>query len=227
MEKAAAAVARVVEGEYRSEANRLERTVLLDPLSTLSASGVSSVETLLNLAEVLNLGDVRDSSFFSAITAFQNEELELTDENKALRDQIADVEARSKDTQSKLEKVESLCSSAIEEVKRQEAEPVIPVEVLREKQVQYAEANQSYKQGLNLDFLNTQGITHSQILELAQELQAVLKTTTEEEENLKTFQDLPPNLALARQKVQEQQEIMDQLNAEFDREVTELAVSMT
>jgi hypothetical protein len=217
----------LIEGEYRAEANRLERTALLDPLSSLSASGVSSVETLLNLAEVLELGDVRNSSFFSAITALQNEELELTDESNSLRDQLADMESRCQDTVSELVKVDDLHSSAMAEVARQCLEPTIPLEQLRAKQAQYADAEQCYQAHLNYDFVTDQGITHSQILELVRELQATQKATVEDEEKLKAFYDLPPNLVLARQKVQEQKDLLDQVSADFDREVTQLAASMS
>lgn len=187
--------------EYRAQAARI-REILENVGSaqeSLPSNVVSSAQVLANVANFLNIRDTELSSFLVAMgdlslrkTGVEEKRAKVQKESKILLDYTRKAIARLtylKRTLAQLEDDVPPCEAQMENWKTNLA-------VMASKERQYLQQYSNYKALLNRVGY-TQDISHGMLVEMAEHRQDLEKKTKPIMDTLRSYQDLPPDKALA------------------------------
>lgn len=187
--------------EYRSQAARI-REILENvgmAQESLPSNVVSSAQVLANVANLLNIRDTELSSFLVAMgdislrkTAVEEKRAKVQKESKILLDYTRKAIARLtylKRTLGQLEDDVAPCEAQMENWKTNLA-------VMASKERQYLQQYNNYKALLNRVGY-TPEISHGVLVEMAEHRKELEKKTKPILDTLRSYQDLPPDKALA------------------------------
>lgn len=187
--------------EYRAQAARIREILENVGLAqeSLPSNVVSSAQVLANVANFLNIRDTELSSFLVAMgdlslrkTGVEEKRAKVQKESKILLDYTRKAIARLtylKRTLSQLEDDVPPCEAQMENWKTNLA-------VMASKERQYLQQYSNYKALLNRVGY-TQDISHGMLVEMAEHRQDLEKKTKPIMDTLRSYQDLPPDKALA------------------------------
>lgn len=187
--------------EYRSQAVRireiLEHVGLLQ--ESLPSNVVSSSQVLANVSNLLNIRDTELSSFLVAMadlslrkTAVEEKRAKVQSESKELLDYTRKAIARLtylKRTLSQLEDEIVPCEAQMEQWNTN-------VAIMDSKERQYLQQYSNYKAMLNRVGYSPE-ISHGLLVEMAEHRKDLEKKTKPILDTLRSYQDLPPDKALA------------------------------
>ncbi|KAG6771235.1 hypothetical protein POTOM_022582 [Populus tomentosa] len=166
---------------------------------SLPSNVVSSAQVLANVANFLNIRDTELSSFLVAMgdlslrkTGVEEKRAKVQKESKILLDYTRKAIARLtylKRTLAQLEDDVPPCEAQMENWKTNLA-------VMASKERQYLQQYSNYKALLNRVGY-TQDISHGMLVEMAEHRQDLEKKTKPIMDTLRSYQDLPPDKALA------------------------------
>ncbi|TPX67005.1 hypothetical protein SpCBS45565_g04118 [Spizellomyces sp. 'palustris'] len=203
----------ILEAEYTYEAKRLSR--ILDILGVsrqhLSKGGEANLDSLTNLAMILGLGETKAVSFQCAMTDLLIEE-QGAEENHVRQTKLLELlERRRHDVEDYCGRVAGIFSElqAEEEVDNQRLlEYNRNTDVLLEKGHEYnnrlAELEALIPPDIHLHRYDT-------ILALQSEVEAMANELEKKDITLRSFCDLPPDIALARLKLTERRQELSRL----------------
>ncbi|CAM8912646.1 unnamed protein product [Rhodiola kirilowii] len=187
--------------EYRSQAARIREILESVGLAqdSLPSNVVSSVQVLANVANLLNIRDTELSSFLIAIadislrkTGVEEKRAKVRKESKILLDYTRKAIARLtylKRMSTQLEDDVAPCEAQMENWKTNLA-------VMASKERQYLQQHANYKESLQrLGY--TPDISHGVLVEMAEHKKELEKKTKPILDTLRSYQDLPPDKALA------------------------------
>lgn len=187
--------------EYRSQAARIREILENVGLAqeSLPSNVVSSAQVLANVANLLNIRDTELSSFLVAMgdislrkTAVEEKRAKVQKESKILLDYTRKAIARLtylKRTLGQLEDDVAPCEAQMENWKTNLA-------VMASKERQYLQQYNNYKALLNRVGY-TPEISHGVLVEMAEHRKELEKKTKPILDTLRSYQDLPPDKALA------------------------------
>lgn len=187
--------------EYRAQAARIREILENVGLAqeSLPSNVVSSAQVLANVANFLNIRDTELSSFLVAMgdlslrkTGVEEKRAKVQKESKILLDYTRKAIARLtylKRTLAQLEDDVPPCDAQMENWKTNLA-------VMASKERQYLQQYSNYKALLNRVGY-TQDISHGMLVEMAEHRQDLEKKTKPIMDTLRSYQDLPPDKALA------------------------------
>ncbi|KAL6987257.1 AUGMIN subunit 1 [Sarracenia purpurea var. burkii] len=187
--------------EYRSQAARIREILENVGLAqdSLPANVVASAQVLSNVANLLNIRDTELSSFLVAMgdislrkTAVEEKRAKVQKESKILLDYTRKAIARLtylKRTLAQLEDDLSPCEAQMENWKTNLA-------IMISKERQYLQQYSNYKAILNRVGY-TPEISHGVLVEMAEHRKELEKKTKPILDTLRSYQDLPPDKALA------------------------------
>lgn len=187
--------------EYRAQAARIREILENVGLAqeSLPSNVVSSAQVLANVANFLNIRDTELSSFLVAMgdlslrkTGVEEKRAKVQKESKILLDYTRKAIARLtylKRTLAQLEDDVPPCEAQMENWKTNLA-------VMASKERQYLQQYSNYKALLNRVGY-TQDISHGMLVEMAEHRQDLEKKTKPIMDTLRSYQDLPPDKALA------------------------------
>lgn len=187
--------------EYHSQAARireiLEHVGLVQ--ESLPANVVSSSQVLASMANLLNIRDTELSSFLVAMadlslrkTAVEEKRAKVQQESKELLDYTRKAIARLtylKRTLAQLEDDVPPCEAQMEHWKTN-------LTIMESKERQYLQQYSNYKAMLNRVGYSPE-ISHGVLVEMAEHKKDLEKKTKPILETLRSYQDLPPDKALA------------------------------
>uniref|UniRef100_A0A5B6ZQ97 HAUS augmin-like complex subunit 1 n=1 Tax=Davidia involucrata TaxID=16924 RepID=A0A5B6ZQ97_DAVIN len=187
--------------EYRSQAARIREILENVGLAQegLPANVVSSAQVLANVANLLNIRDTELSSFLVAMgdislrkTGVEEKRAKVQKESKILLDYTRKAIARLtylKRTLAQLEDDVAPCEAQMENWKTNLA-------IMTSKERQYLQQYSNYKAMLNRVGY-TPEISHGVLVEMAEHRKDLEKKTKPILDTLRSYQDLPPDKALA------------------------------
>ncbi|XP_011027336.1 PREDICTED: HAUS augmin-like complex subunit 1 [Populus euphratica] len=187
--------------EYHAQAARIREILENVGLAqeSLPSNVVSSAQVLANVANFLNIRDTELSSFLVAMgdlslrkTGVEEKRAKVQKESKILLDYTRKAIARLtylKRTLAQLEDDIPPCEAQMENWKTNLA-------VMASKERQYLQQYSNYKALLNRVGY-TQDISHGMLVEMAEHRQDLEKKTKPIVDTLRSYQDLPPDKALA------------------------------
>ncbi|KAF9617666.1 hypothetical protein IFM89_037809 [Coptis chinensis] len=187
--------------EYRSQASRVREILENVGLAqeSLPQNGVASVQVLANVANLLNIRDTELSSYLVAMgdislrkTGVEEKRTKVQKECKVLLDYTRKAIARLtylKRTLSQLEDDVTNCEAQMVHWKTNLA-------IMLSKERQYLQQYSNYKAILNR-VSYTSDISHGVLVEMAEHRKELDKKTKPILETLRSYQDLPPDKALA------------------------------
>lgn len=187
--------------EYRSQAARIRE--LLDTVGlaqdSLPSNVVSSAQVLANVANLLNIRDTELSSFLVAMgdislrkTVVEEKRAEVQKESKVLLDYTRKALSRLtflKRTLAQLEDDVAPCEAQMENWKTSLA-------IMVTKERQYLQQYSNYKAILNRVGYSPE-ISHGVLVEISEHKKELEKETKPILDTLRSYQDLPPDKALA------------------------------
>ncbi|GFP80088.1 haus augmin-like complex subunit 1 [Phtheirospermum japonicum] len=187
--------------EYRSQAARMREILEHVGLAqeSLPSNVVSSSQVLASVANLLNIRDTELSSFLVAMadislrkTAVEEKRSKVQQESKELLDYTRKAIARLtylKRTLAQLEDDISPCEAQTEHWKTNLA-------IMESKERQYLQQYSNYKAMVNRVGYSPE-ISHGVLVEMAEHRKDLEKKTKPILETLRSYQDLPPDKALA------------------------------
>ncbi|GLT28048.1 hypothetical protein SLA2020_030050 [Shorea laevis] len=187
--------------EYRSQAARIREILENVGLAqeTLPSNVVSSAQVLANVANLLNIRDTELSSFLVAMgdislrkTGVEEKRAKVQKESKILLDYTRKAIQRLtylKRTLAQLEDDVAPCEAQMENWKTNLA-------VMASKERQYLQQYNNYKALLNRVGY-TPEVNHGVLVEMAEHRKDLEKKTKPILDTLRSYQDLPPDKALA------------------------------
>lgn len=187
--------------EYRSQAARIRE--ILDTVGlaqdSLPSNVVSSAQVLANVANLLNIRDTELSSFLVAMgdislrkTVVEEKRAEVQKESKVLLDYTRKALSRLtflKRTLAQLEDDVAPCEAQMENWKTSLA-------IMVTKERQYLQQYSNYKAILNRVGYSPE-ISHGVLVEISEHKKELEKETKPILDTLRSYQDLPPDKALA------------------------------
>jgi HAUS augmin-like complex subunit 1 len=187
--------------EYRAQAARIREILESVGLAqeSLPSNVVSSTQVLANVANLLNIRDTELSSFLVAMgdislrkTGVEEKRAKVEKESKILLDYTRKALSRLtylKRTMAQLEDDVSLCENQVKYWKEN-------LEVMSKKEHQYLKQYKNYKSLLNRVGY-TPEISHGVLVQMAEHRKELEKKTKPVLDTLRSYQDLPPDKALA------------------------------
>ncbi|KAF8041469.1 hypothetical protein BT93_A0336 [Corymbia citriodora subsp. variegata] len=187
--------------EYRSQAARIREILESAGLAqeSLASNIVASTQALANVANLLNIRDTELSSFLVAMgdislrkSSVEEKRAKVEKDSKVLLDYTRKAIARLtylKRTLAQLEDDVAPCEAQVENWKTNLA-------VMASKERQYTQQYANYKTALNRVGY-TPEISHSVLVEMAEHRKDLEKKTKPILDTLRSYQDLPPDKALA------------------------------
>lgn len=187
--------------EYRSQTARIRE--ILDHVGlgqdSLPANAVSSSQVLASVSNLLNIRDTELSSFLVAMadlslrkTTVEEKRAKVQQESKELLDYTRKAIARLtylKRTLSQLEDEIPPCEAQMEQWKTN-------LTIMESKERQYLQQYSNYKAMLNRVGYSSE-ISHGVLVEMAEHKKDLEKKTKPILDTLRSYQDLPPDKALA------------------------------
>ncbi|KAL1806218.1 hypothetical protein ACET3Z_029286 [Daucus carota] len=192
---------RIKASEYRSQAARIREILENAGLAqeSLQANVVASAQVLANVANLLNVRDTELSSFLVAMgdislrkTGVEEKRAKVQKEFKVLLDFTRKAIARLtylKRTLAQLEDDVAPCEAQMENWNTN-------LRVIASKEQQYLQQHANYKAMLNRRGY-TPDISHGVLVQMAEHRKELEKTTKPIMDTLRSYQDLPPDKALA------------------------------
>ncbi|OWM78908.1 hypothetical protein CDL15_Pgr003079 [Punica granatum] len=187
--------------EYRSQAARMREILEASGLAqeSLPSNIVASAQALANVANLLNIRDTELSSFLIAMgdislrkTSVEEKRAKVEKDSKILLDYIRKAITRLSDlkrTHAQLEDHVAPCEVQMDKWKTNLA-------VMASKERQYNQQYANYKAALNRVGY-TPEISHGVLVEMAEHRKELEKKTEPILDTLRSYQDLPPDKALA------------------------------
>lgn len=187
--------------EYRSQAARIREILESAGLAqeSLASNIVASAQALANVANLLNIRDTELSSFLVAMgdislrkSSVEEKRAKVEKDSKVLLDYTRKAIARLtylKRTLTQLEDDVSPCEAQVENWRTNLA-------VMASKERQYTQQYANYKTALNRVGY-TPEISHNVLVEMAEHRKELEKKTKPILDTLRSYQDLPPDKALA------------------------------
>lgn len=187
--------------EYRSQAARIREILESAGLAqeSLPSNVVSSAQVLANVANLLNIRDTELSSFLVAMgdislrkTGVEEKRAKVLKESKILLDYTRKAIARLtylKRILAQLEDDVTLCEAQMENWKTN-------FDVMVSKEKQYGQQYEKYN-ALLKRVGYTPEISHGVLVEMAEHRKDLEKKTKPIQDTLRSYQDLPPDKALA------------------------------
>ncbi|XP_062167823.1 AUGMIN subunit 1 isoform X2 [Alnus glutinosa] len=187
--------------EYRSQAARIREILESVGLAqdSLPSNVVGSAQVLANVANLLNIRDTELSSFLVAMgdislrkTGVEEKRAKVQKESKILLDYTRKAIARLtylKRTLAQLEDDVPPCEAQMENWKTN-------LQVMAAKERQYLQQCANYKAVLNRVGYSPE-ISHGMLVEMAEHRKDLEKKTKPILDTLRSYQDLPPDKALA------------------------------
>ncbi|KAI4348624.1 hypothetical protein L6164_009328 [Bauhinia variegata] len=192
---------RLKAAEYRSQAARIREILENAGLAQegLPSNVVASAQVLANVANLLNIRDTELSSFLVAMgdislrkTGVEEKRAKVQKESKILLDYTRKAISRLtylKRTLAQLEDEVAACEGQMENWKTN-------LQVMAAKERQYLQQSANYKAVLNRVGY-TPEISHGVLVEMAEHRKELDKQTKPILDTLRSYQDLPPDKALA------------------------------
>ncbi|KAL8095294.1 AUGMIN subunit 1 [Apium graveolens] len=192
---------RIKASEYRSQAARIREILENAGLAqeSLQANVVSSAQVLANVANLLNIRDTELSSFLVALgdislrkTGVEEKRAKVQKEFKVLLDFTRKAIARLtylKRTLAQLEDDVAPCEAQMENWDNN-------LKLIVSKERQYLQQHANYKAMLNRVGY-TPEISHGMLVQMAEHRKELEKKTKPIMDTLRSYQDLPPDKALA------------------------------
>lgn len=192
---------RLKASEYRSQAVRIREILENVGLAqeSLSPSSIASAQVLANVANLLNIRDTEMSSFLVAMgdillrkTGVEEKKDKVKKESEVLLDYTRKGLARLtflKKTLQKLDDEVATCDAQMLHWKTNLA-------IMVSKERQYMQQHSNYKALLNRVGY-TPDISHGVLIEMAEHRKELEKKTKPILDTLRSYQDLPPDKALA------------------------------
>ncbi|XP_020884809.1 AUGMIN subunit 1 isoform X1 [Arabidopsis lyrata subsp. lyrata] len=193
---------RLKASEYRAQAARIREILESAGMSqeSLPSNVVSSAQVLANVANLLNIRDTELSSFLVAMgdislrkTGVEEKRAKAQKESNALLDYTRKAIQRLtylKKILAQLEDDVVPCESQMENWKTN-------LEVMAVKEEQYIQQYKKYEQMLLNRVGYTPKISHRELVEMAEHRKELDKMTKPVLDTLRSYQDLPPDKALA------------------------------
>ncbi|PIA29848.1 hypothetical protein AQUCO_05800133v1 [Aquilegia coerulea] len=193
--------------EYRSQAARIKEILENVGLAqeNLSTNAVASVQVLANVANLLNIRDTEISSYLVAMgdislrkTGVEEKRAKVQKESRVLLDYTRKAIARLtylKRTLAHLEDDAANCEAQMIHWKTNLA-------IMLQKEQQYIQQYYNYKALLNRVGY-TSDISHGVLVEMAEHREELEKKTKPILDTLRSYQDLPPDKALAALAIEE------------------------
>ncbi|KAF5206686.1 Augmin subunit [Thalictrum thalictroides] len=193
--------------EYRSQAARIKEILENVGLAqeNLSTNAVASVQVLANVANLLNIRDTEISSYLVAMgdislrkTGVEEKRAKVQKESRVLLDYTRKAIARLtylKRTLAHLEDDAANCEAQMVHWKTNLA-------IMLQKEQQYIQQYYNYKALLNRVGY-TSDISHGVLVEMAEHREELEKKTKPILDTLRSYQDLPPDKALAALAIEE------------------------
>lgn len=203
--------------KVREDSERAE-TLLAAVLGGAAASGLISSREAVCLGQCASLLETPDSECSSIIGAALREQHELFEatvrERKAKR---AAESARAKlekavRVKAELEESTRALSAAAEARSQQDKDLIASAATLRARSAQLGAAPQ----------VPNPPITHSEIVEMARELEEIEKAATAAEDSLACFADLPADVTMAKLAVQEARQRLSELDSKLSGSLGQL-----
>ncbi|XP_048787598.1 HAUS augmin-like complex subunit 1 [Lagopus muta] len=210
--------------EYDADAEHLQ-SLLTESLdlspSCLSEEGTAHLKTLVDIAMILETEDAYLTSFFCAIS---NRSLELhaaESKNKEMEQELLDAKKKmtavlllEEQLEKDLEKVKTHLE--IEEAKSESRSHNL--QFLRDKcedlKIRIKTAEEQLT-GSGLD----QSLLHESLVGLSEKLAGMQEEIVHLKRDLECYLDLPPNLSLARVKIEEAKRELNALEVEFSKQI--------
>ncbi|XP_004501988.1 AUGMIN subunit 1 isoform X1 [Cicer arietinum] len=192
---------RLKASEYRSQAARIREILENVGLAqeSLPSNVVASTQVLANVANLLNIRDTELSSFLVAMgdislrkTGVEEKRAKVQKESKFLLDYTRKAIARLtylKRTLAQLEDEVAPCEAQMESW-------MTNLQVMAAKERQYMQQSVNYKAMLNRTGY-TPEVSHRVLVEMAEHRKELEKKTKPILDTLRSYQDLPPDKALA------------------------------
>ena len=210
---------------YAEEARRLEALLPGIQVDELSACGRGSLDTLATLADVLELGDTRQSGYLMAMNDVFEEAVSVEAARESVRDKTAALSAK---VQHAIRE-EPLLENALEAEQQQaRVDRGAEVAMLLQKQRKYGQAEAKHDKALKKSkmlSLQERGvdIRHGSIQAVRDDIQALAEENAKLEKQLQALEVLPADHALAAQMEAaartELQRLSEQLDAMMQEEV--------
>jgi len=182
------------------------------------------VKSLAALSVELEMKDTELSSYYIRINDFLNE---CGESKELIKQQQKLLNGLRQKTTEALTRYNQLQKSAmLFEEQRQSQEKVLEnrkrnLEYLESKSEEYKETLQKFEENLKLSG-NLTGIEHSTLVKLGKELADLTKTLESKIATLHSYHQLPPDISLARIKLEEARNKFFQLEEQLDRNLNEL-----
>uniref|UniRef100_UPI00359022D3 HAUS augmin-like complex subunit 1 n=1 Tax=Myxine glutinosa TaxID=7769 RepID=UPI00359022D3 len=202
--------------EYEARGQQLQK-LLLDSVgfSTLSST---SLQTLVNSATVLDLQDTKDSSFMLAMNE-QTKNIEgahaALNESKVQVQHLLHLVSATCSREQQLARDLRMVEQEIKLKKGQLEKEQKQTEFLSDKTLNYKEQIADAEEQLTSRNMNP-SLSHESLVSLSQELSKLKQDIVPLKAKLQSFQDLPPNLMLARVKVEEARRDLESLEKEVE-----------
>ncbi|XP_072167164.1 HAUS augmin-like complex subunit 1 [Diadema setosum] len=209
--------------EYHAEASRLSailQNVGLSPAS-LSQSGNVSLRTLSNVAQILDLKVASDTNYFLAMTDLSREQIKVEDcrhEENLLNQNLF------KKTKSAMIKSDSL-KRAMTSLEDQAKEQGPQLEEKTRQAGFYHSKTKEYRNQLEVLEENLTesevdpSVYHQSLVKLSEHLETLNSKLAPLRAKLESYNDLPPNVSLAKVKIEEAKRELASLEAELSRNI--------
>ncbi|XP_058755733.1 AUGMIN subunit 1-like [Vicia villosa] len=211
---------RLKAAEYRSQAARIREILENVGLAqeSLPSSVVASAQVLANVSNLLNIRDTELSSFLVAMgdislrkTGVEEKRAKVQKESKFLLDYTRKALSRLtylKRTQSQLAAEQPLCQAQMENWSTN-------LQVMAAKERQYMQQSANYKTVLNHTGY-TPEVSHSVLVEMAEHRKELERKTKPILDTLRSYQDLPPDKALAALAIEDKKRQFDAAEKHLD-----------
>jgi len=211
--------------EMQAEAARLShllsRLGLSDPTSVLSSSAQKNLDSLVRIAQTLQLKNAHPTTFLLGLLDVRDRFHRSTDSLAEAEQLLADLRRETVQAESMRSELQHLCAArdSIIRERRVEAET-------KKKQMAYFDTKRKeYEQDTKeIERLLSQSgfdpsISHESLHALWDEITATDESIQPIQRQLDAFQQLPPDLTLARVRVAEAREHLNRLEDEFTQRI--------
>jgi len=214
--------------EYQAEGDNLRK--LLEnigmPIYALSNAGKSSVKMLADTAVALNIKDCKKSSYVLAIADLKVESAELAEKIEQVKNETEQIARQTEDAINKLKQLELMKESM-----QQQSASELPVmqkrlkdiEVLSTKSDKYRLQISEYEaQNKNTGYMDN--ISHEALLQTAEKLAEMKAELKPIRLKLEGYHSLPPDVALAKVKIEEAKRQLEQLENQLQSDIDVLGL---
>lgn len=209
--------------EYHAEAERLSAILQIIGLSStnLSQSGNVSLRALAMAALTLGIKDASITSYFQALTKLATDSLDVEEQRFHDQRTISKLFSRTKEALMKVETLKRSLEQMNEEAKTVGPEMNKKMRqsgFLQNKTKDYSKQMQELKIELEKNGVDPT-IYHQNLVKLAEELENIQNKIVPLKSKLDSYRSLPPNISLARVKIEEMRRELATVEAELSKNI--------